>query len=331
MPIVSLRMLCFLILTITPMFLGVAMADDAAGVPLIPPKQRVDAQPVKPTSNTEPSGVMATSPEMEPIVMARIGTVNITVEEFMKFLAKNPQRLREAMTVEGKAALLRTAIENRLLLAAMRQEGLIDDDTKPEQYQLAYDKLARAKFPPPPVPGEKDLRTFYEAHVEDFGIPASVRLTQIQFRVPEQATAEDKAAARVRAEAALRRIKGGEPFADVAAELTENKRARPYKGDVGYVVRNGNDWLEKALEGIGVGQHTGILESPAGYDILMLTATSEAVHTSFEGAREAVTKRMQDEAQAAAKAAYLKKLASLIEITIELDELKDAFPNGVFP
>lgn len=331
MPTLSLRIFCFMALAAMPAFFAVVAADDSVGVSLVPPEQKAEAQPARPAPSVDQSGVIATGPAMEPVVMARIGEVNITVEDFMKFLSKNPQRVREAMTVEGKAALLRTAIENRLLLAAMRQEGLINDETKPEQYQLAYEKLARAKFPPPPVPSEKALRAYYEAHKEDFGIPASVRLTQIQFRVPEQATAEDQAAARARAEGAMRRITAGEPFAEVAGDLTENKRARPNKGDVGYVVRQGNDWLEQALDGIGVGQHTDVLESPVGYDILMLTDTSETVYTPFEGAREAVTKRMQDEAQEAAKAAYVKKLASMIKITIELDELKDAYPNGIFP
>jgi len=312
-------------------FLTTAVASDAAVTTLVPPEQKGEAQTTSPVPTPDQARVLATAPDMEPVVMARIGGVNITVEEFMKFLSKNPQRVREAMTVEGKAALLRTAIENRLLLAAMRQEGLINEDTKPDQYPLAYERLARAKFPLPPAPSEQAMRAYYEAHKEDFGIPASVRLTQIQFRVPEQATAEDQAAARARAEAALHRIEAGESFATVAGELTENKRARPYNGDVGYVVRYGNAWVEHALEGIGVGQRTGILESPSGYDILMVTDTSEAVLTPFEGAREAVSKRMQEEAQEAAKAAYVKKLAGMIEISIELDELKDAYPNGLFP
>jgi parvulin-like peptidyl-prolyl isomerase len=331
MTTLSFRIFCFMLLGATPALFPVVAADDSVGVSLVPPEQKAGVEPASHAPGADQSRVIATGPSMEPVVMARIGEVNITVEEFMNFLSKNPQRVREAMTVAGKAALLRTAIENRLLLAAMRQEGFINEDTKPEQYQLAYEKLARAKFPPPSVPSEKALRDYYEDYKEDFGIPASVRLTQIQFRIPEQATAEDKAAARTRAEEAYRRIEAGEAFAEVAGELTENKRARPYKGDVGYVAMKSNDWLVKALDGIAVGQHTGILESPAGYDILMVTDISEAVYTPFEGAREAVTKRMQSEAQEAAKSAYVKELASLIEITIELDELKDAYPNGIFP
>jgi len=331
MPIFSLRIVCSLALAAMAGFLTDVVAGDVGVTSLVPPGQKGAAQAAATTSTGDQSGVVATGQDMEPVVMARIGGVAITVEEFMRFLAKNPQRVPEAMTLEGKAALLRTAIENRLLLAAMRQEGLINDDTKPDQYQLAYEKLARAKFPPPPPPGEPALRAYYEAHKEDFGIPAVVRLTQIQFRVPEPATPEAQAAALARAEAALRRIEAGESFESVAGELTENKRARPHNGDVGFVVRHGNAWVEQALAGIGVGQHTGILESPSGYDILKVTDINDAVLTPFEGAREAVSKRMQEEAQEAAKAAYVKKLAGMIEITIELDELKDAYPNGIFP
>jgi parvulin-like peptidyl-prolyl isomerase len=280
-----------------------------------------DAAPVKPGEATK----------MPPVVMARVGTATITVEDFMHFLSKNPSRVREAITIEGKAALLKTAIENRLLLAAMRQDGLIDDDTKSEKLPAAFNKFAAAHFPLPPVPDEETLRAYYDAHRDDFGIPAAVRLTQIQFRLPDPATEEDKAAARARAEAALKRIEAGEAFGDVAGEVTERPETLANKGDVGFVYHRGHEWLEKALVGLQVGQHTGVLESPAGYDILMLTETRDAEITPFDQAREAVAKKMQEEGQAAARSAYIKKLAATVEINIELDSLKDAYPNGIFP
>ncbi len=269
--------------------------------------------------------------KMPPVVMARVGTATITVEDFMYFLSKNPSRVREAITIEGKAALLKTAIENRLLLAAMRQDGLIDDDTKPEKLSAAFNKFAAAHFPLPPVPDDKTLRAYYDAHRDDFGIPAAVRLTQIQIRIPDPATEEDKTAARERAEAALKRIEAGEAFGDVAAEVTERIETRSHKGDVGFVYPKGHEWLEKALAGLQVGQHTAVLESPAGYDILLLTETRDAVVTPFDQAREAVTKKMQEDGQAEARIAYIKKLANTVEISIELDSLKDAYPNGIFP
>jgi hypothetical protein len=63
----------------------------------------------------------------------------------------------------------------------------------------------------------------------------------------------------------------------------------------------------------------------------MLTDVRDAVYTPFEQAREEVAKRMRKKGQEEARAKYIKHLASLVEISIELDELKDAYPNGIFP
>jgi len=270
-------------------------------------------------------------PKMQPVVMARIGTATITVEDFMRFLSQHPDRIEESTTVEGKAALLREAIENRLLIAAMFKEGLIEAGATPSEMQNAFTKLVELKFPLPPEPEEGAMRDYYEAHKHDFGIPASVRLRQIQFRVPRNATPEDYAAARARAEAALSRLEAGESFEALAEELTEHRRAKATKGDMGYVTRYGLPWLENALAGMKVGDHTGVVAHEVGFDILLLMDEKEAIVTPYEEAKTEVVQRMRNEAQQAARAAYVKSLANSVEISIELDELKTAYPNGIFP
>lgn len=275
----------------------------------------------------------AVTQQMPRVVMARVNDHEITVEEFMRFLAKNPTRVHEATTDAGKAQLLRELIEIHLLMQAMREEGLIGSDAEPtnEELRKAFLKLSQKHFPPPPPPSEEAMRAYYEAHRSEFGIPAAVRLSQIQFRVKDLNNEEEKAAVRKRAEEALARIKAGEPFAKVAAELTENTRYRETGGDVGFVKREGNAWLEQALRNLKVGEYTGVLESPVGYDIIMLTDEREAVITPFEEARDSIARKMQLEEQKKAKENYIKTLAKRAKIEIILDELKDDFPNGVFP
>lgn len=269
--------------------------------------------------------------EMPRVVMARVGAREITVEDFMGFLAKNPARVKEATTAEGKADLLRLVISNELLMQAMQEEGGLPENSTEADQKKAFMKLMNKHFPPPPVPDEATLRAYYQEHLSEFGIPASVRLTQIQFRVPDAATEADKVAARQRAEAALARIQAGESFATVAAELTENPQAKATQGDVGFVWRDGSAWLDQTLRGIKKGEHTGILESPVGYDILMVTDEREAVITPFEGAHDSVAKAVQIVQQKEARAAYVKQLAKRIKVEIVLDEMKDSYPNGVFP
>ncbi|WP_295402330.1 peptidyl-prolyl cis-trans isomerase [uncultured Thiocystis sp.] len=269
--------------------------------------------------------------EMPRVIMARVGTREITVEEFMGFLAKNPTRVKEATTDEGKAGLLREAIGNELLMLAMREEGLLPENPTEADQKKAFVQLINKHFPPPPTPDDATLRDYYQKHTSDFGIPASVRLSQIQIRVKESPSEEDKANARQRAEAALARIEAGESFAAIAAELSENPRAKANQGDVGFVWRDGNAWLTQSLKGLKKGEHTGVLESPVGYDILMLTDEREAIITPFEEARDSVAKKLQVKQQAQARNAYVKQLADRVGVEIVLDEMKGSFPNGVFP
>jgi parvulin-like peptidyl-prolyl isomerase len=263
--------------------------------------------------------------------MAKVGDHELTVEEFMRYVANNPGRVKEATTTAGKAVLLRDAIANLLLLQAAQEQGLVGDSPSAAEAEAAYHRLAEQKFPAPPVPDEKALRRYYADHLQDFGIPAVVRVSQIQIRVPKDATDEERAAARARAEVALARIEKGEPFADVAAELTENPVLKSHRGDAGYLTRQGSDWLEAAVDGLSVGEHTAILNSPVGFDILKLTDEKDAVITPFDEARDEVVKQVQAEGQARAKARYLSQLAEKAGVTVELEELKDAYPEGLFP
>ena len=288
---------------------------------------RPDAEKTEETARSQGADV----PRMPKVVMARVGDAEITVEEFLRFLSANASKVRQASTAEGKAGLLRTAIENRLLIAALVQEGLIDQEFKQDALPGAMAQLAGRHFPLPPVPPEDKLREFYEAHAEDFGIPSAVRLSQILIGVKKDASPAEREAARARAEQAMERLKAGEDFGEVALEVTDRVDIRERKGDIGFVNPRGHQWLAQAIAGLNVGQFSGVLESPSGYDILMLTDRREAVLTPFEQAREAVAKRMRDEAQAQGRAAYVKKLAASIPISIEMEELKPYFANGVFP
>ena len=269
--------------------------------------------------------------EVPRIVMARVGSQEITVEDFMQFLAKNPTRVQEATTPDGKAQLLREAIANTLLMQAMKEEGKLPENPDETAMKKAFLAIMSKHFPSPPAPDEATLRAYYQEHQATFGIPASVRLSQILLQVADDASDEVRAATRKRAEDALKRIESGESFANVASELSENPRAKANKGDVGFVWRHGSDWLEAALKGVKVGDHTGIVDSPAGYDILMVTDEREAVITPFEEAKDNVAKQWSLAQQKKARAAYVKQLADRIGVEIVMDEMKGSYPKGVFP
>lgn len=266
----------------------------------------------------------------ERVVMARVGSAEIAVSDFVRFISLNPERVRAATRTEGKADTLRLMIENMLLQNAMATEGLLPANPTQEDYEAGFRVLAKKHFPAPEITDEQ-LRDYYAAHREDFGIPASKRLSHILIRLPKDADDAAKAAALERAEEALARLRRGEPFPGVAKEVSEAPDAEK-GGDLGFIdVYTWSPWLRGALDGVAVEQHTEVVSSPAGYEILFVADEREALVPPFEEVREQVLRRLQAEQQDERRREYVKKLAQQIPIVIELEELKPEFANGVFP
>lgn len=303
---------------LTPVFALVLAFSAANAAAAEPPQSRAPAQPPA---------------QPERVVAARVGATEVTVEDLIRFASLNPQRVRTlAAGPEGRADVLRLLIANVLLQQAMAEEGVLPTDSDPESYQRAYEQLRAKYFAESEAIPEADVRAFYDENLSLFGIPAAARISQIQFRFPENADDEAKAATKRRAEAALERLDAGEAFSTVAAEMTENDNAKESKGDLGFIERDRwSPWLSQALEGVAVGQHTGAVPSPVGYEILQVTDTRDAITAPFEDVREDVERRLRQQRELEARDAYIKRLAEKTNIVIELDGVREYFEDGVFP
>jgi parvulin-like peptidyl-prolyl isomerase len=276
--------------------------------------------------------VEKTAKKPDRVVMARVDDAEITVEDYIGFISLNPERVRAASGTEGKAKILRIMIANVLLQKAMTKEGLLPKDQTTDAYYSAVQALANKYFPAPDVTDEAALLTYYEANRDRFGIPASARLSQISLRYPKDADDTAKLAVKERADKVLSRLEAGEAFADLAREVSDNPGSREAGGDLGFIERvTWSNWLNNALSGVDVGKHTGVVPSPIGYEILMITEDRPAITTPFTEVKEDIRKTLQLEAQDELRDDYIKRLAADTEITIELEELKKIFSNGIFP
>ncbi|MEW6036735.1 MAG: peptidylprolyl isomerase [Pseudomonadota bacterium] len=265
------------------------------------------------------------------VVMFKTNGVEVSVEDYVNFLQHNQMYVEKSMTKEGKAEVIRAIIGNQLLKDDLIRKGMVSKNATGQELGEAFKKLANEHFPLPPMPGEQAAYQYYLDHQNDYGIPEMVRISQIQFRTPENPTAEQKSAARQRAEAALRRLDAGEPFPKLAAELTENPSAKLPQGDIGFLPREGDPWLTEAVRNLKVGEHTKVIESPAGYEILMLTDVRKSLISPYANVRDKVMKSMMGEVQAKKRDAYVRELAKHAKIEIVQEELKPLFPKGVFP
>ena len=263
------------------------------------------------------------------VVLAQVGDLKITAEQFMQYIKRDTQLVLKSTTDEGRAEVLHEMIVDRLLQEGMQREGLLPKDHTPTQkdYVEAYQSLAKRYFPKSKeVPSEEVLYKYYQEHQESFGIPAMVRISQIQFRVPVDADEKTRAEIKAKADGALKRLKAGESFSTLASELTENPQAKVAGGDLGFLQSSKYPWLQKSVAGLQVGEVSVVLESPVGYEILLLQDKRDAMLAPYANVRDNVIGILQQEAQAKAREQYAWKLAKEVGVTVEQPELKSAVP-----
>jgi len=330
-------------------------ADPAAQQPITPapqiiPPEAASAVPVPPGSESpkpdsqqapdagstaakQPSAADAPpaySPEYK-VPIARVGKETIIVSEFMKYVTQDTRLVMKAKTVEGRVQVLREMLIDRLLEEGMYQESLLTRNQAVDNkaYMEAYQKLASRYFPIPEAPAEETLYKYYEEHPEFYGIPAMVRIGQIQFQVPENADDQTKAAAKAKAEEAVKRLRAGESFSVLAELLTDNPQGKVAKGDLGFFQPDKDEWLRKAVTGLTVGQFSEALESPVGYEIILLQDKRDAMIAPYRNVRDNVIARIRQQAQAKAREEYAWKIAKKVGVSVEKPELKSAIPASV--
>ncbi|MDG4555307.1 MAG: peptidyl-prolyl cis-trans isomerase [Candidatus Competibacter sp.] len=283
-----------------------------------------------PQATAPTPGEDVTKPLRREVVMARIGDEKITVDDFMKYVSQDSRLLKMATTDQGKAQVLREMILDRLIEIGMRREGFLPTDHPPNQtdYLRGYNLLAAKYFPDAnKTPDEEKIHQYYLEHREAFGIPAMVRVGQIQFRVPASASPQEIEAVKARADATLKRLRAGESFAVLAGALTENPQGRVAEGDLGFLPVNQDAWLRKAVADLAPGQYSEVLESPVGYEIIQLKDKRDALVTPYANARGTVLAQMRREAMRQGSEAYAWRLAKEVGVTVEINELKSALPQ----
>lgn len=293
------------------------------------------AEKKKPAAKAPDKAVVenGVGPMDQPMIM--VDGEPVTSREYATFLQGNPTLVsRATSSEEGKAAALREMVSGYLIRKAMYAEGLVQkSETQPSQGEVikAYEKLAEKHFPLPPNPDEKQAYAYYEAHPAEFGIPQMNRFNEVLFKAPKNADPAVDAAARERAEKALKRLEAGEKFDAVAVELTENPIGKVAKGDIGYVNPEDESWMKDAVKNLKVGDRTGILRSPTGYVILQMTDIRPGLISPYGNVRDKVIKNLRDAEQKKLRDAYVKGLAKDSKIEVVMPEIKVLFPNGVFP
>ncbi len=319
----------FLIVLFSWVFLAVSLAACA--------KKKEEAKPEKPESAKEEEPSHGLTKEQAAKVLFKVGDTEVTVGAFADRLANQSPYLRARYynDPQRRQEFLDNMIQFELLAAEAKKRGYdkskeVEQVRKQKMVQQMMKELFERDSKGPSEVSEDEIKAYYEKHNDEFHKPAQVRVNHILIK--------DKA----KAQGVLKKVlaKKGDMryFRELAEEVSEDvetsrrggdlrffsnaKDKRPNEPNVPDSVREAAFSLEKNGDVL-----PSLIESEAGYHIIMLAGKRNAYDRSLEEARRMIQNRLwrkkRDEginnlvSELRAKAKVKQNLALLEQVKID--------------
>ena len=153
---------------------------------------------------------------------------------------------------------------------AMAAQGLTVDHLRAQtRNNLEVQKVIDAEVSAKVSVQDADVSTFYQQNLERFKQGESVHASHILIGVPQGATPEQKSAAKKKAEAALKQVRGGADFGAVARAQSQDPGSAQNGGDLGFFPKGQmTPAFEEAAFKLKTGAVSNIVETPFGFHII---------------------------------------------------------------
>ena len=220
---------------------------------------------------------------------------------------------------------------------ALKQEGMtIDDLRKNVERQFLRSRVQQDEIGSKLTITEEEARQYYLAHKDEFAEPATVTLREIFTEIPTTTqkgqagtkVGEDYEAAK-KAAAISARIKAGEDFAKLAAEVSDS----PSKANGGLIgplpLSDLSDTLRQTISTMKPGDVTPPTRTATGFQILKLESLKPATPQPFESVRDLVADRVYNARQDAELRKFFARVRSRAIIEWKNQDLKKLYEQGL--
>ena len=172
---------------------------------------------------------------------------------------------------------------------ALSKSGITEENLRQQaREQIAVQKYVRTKVAQNVTVTEQATRDFYEKNKAQIAQPERVHLRHILIGAKPNAPAAEKEQARKKAEDLLKRIQGGEDFAKLAQENSDDPGSKPRGGDLSWMTRGQTEpTFEAAAFALkNPNELSSVVESPFGYHIIQLLERQDASTLPYEQVKE---------------------------------------------
>ena len=165
---------------------------------------------------------------------------------------------------------------------------------------------------------EEDARKFYDQNPDKFTRSETVKASHILLGVDEKATAEEKKAAKEKAEKLRKELAGGADFAALAKGNSTCPSSQQ-GGDLGYFGKGQMvPAFEKAAFALKPGEISDVVETQFGYHIIKLTEKKAPEKVDFNEVRPRIEEYLKNQKIVAAVSAYLEEARKSAKIEMLL-------------
>jgi len=164
----------------------------------------------------------------------------------------------------------------------------------PERVKLSYLMLDAETLGAGLPLTDEEIKAYFEQHQDEFGKPEQRRARHILIAVGESADEAAVAKARERAAEVVTRLRGGEDFAALAKEMSDDPGSASNGGDLGTFGRGVMDpAFEEATFSAAVGAISDPVRTPFGFHVIEVTEIDSSGVPQLEEVRDRVVSRLR--------------------------------------
>ena len=166
---------------------------------------------------------------------------------------------------------------------------------------------------------ESDAKEFYEKNPDKFKAPEMVRASHILIAVPKDAKPDQVAEKQKQMATVAERIKKGEAFEKVAAEVSEDPGSKNSGGDLNFFPRGSMvPEFEQAAFTLGKGEVSQPVKSDFGIHLIKVTDKKEAHTVGFDEAKERIMSYLQDQKRRIVVSSLINEMRSKADVKVNL-------------
>ena len=219
------------------------------------------------------------------------------------------------------------------LQAALKQEGMTMADLRRQlEKTMLVQQVQQTEILQKLQVTDTELKSYYDAHKDEFGTTPSVTLREITINVPATAQGVNVGqddAAKAKAEEVRAKIIAGEPFPRLASDYSDSG-SKANGGLVGPLSKSDlSEELQNAIAGLKTGGVTPVLRTSRGYQIIKIENLQESTTKPFDEARGEIADKIANDKRGGEYQKFITRLRTDAIIDWKNDEIRKAYELGL--